>query len=64
MASALICAERIRLQQRATDKESAIRAAGQLLGDAGCREAAYLDSLLRRDSVASPGLGRGGGSPR
>ena len=59
MASALICAERIRLQQRATDKESAIRAAGQLLADAGCIDPAYIDSLLRRETVANTFLGHG-----
>lgn len=59
MASALICAERIRLQQRATDKESAIRAAGQLLADSGCIDPAYIDSLLRRETVANTFLGHG-----
>lgn len=59
MASALICAERIRLQQRATDKESAIRAAGRLLADAGCIDPAYIDSLLRRETVANTFLGHG-----
>ncbi|MCO5400202.1 phosphoenolpyruvate--protein phosphotransferase [Ralstonia soli] len=59
MASALICAERIRLQQRATDKESAIRAAGQLLADSGCIDTAYIDSLLRRETVANTFLGHG-----
>ncbi|NWK46316.1 phosphoenolpyruvate--protein phosphotransferase [Ralstonia pickettii] len=59
MASAMICAERIRLQQRATDKESAIRAAGQLLADAGYIDPAYIDSLLRRETVANTFLGHG-----
>ena len=59
MASALICAERIRLQQRANDKESAIRAAGRLLADAGCIDPAYIDSLLRRETVANTFLGHG-----
>lgn len=59
MASALICADRIRLQQHATDKDSAIRAAGQLLADAGCIDVAYIDSLLRRETVANTFLGHG-----
>ncbi len=59
MASALICAERIRLQQHATDKASAIRAAGQLLADSGCIDPAYIDSLLRRETVANTFLGHG-----
>ncbi|CAJ0703141.1 hypothetical protein LMG18102_03895 [Ralstonia mannitolilytica] len=59
MATALICAERIRLQQRATNKEGAIRAAGQLLADSGCIDPAYIDSLLRRETVANTFLGHG-----
>lgn len=59
MASALICADRIRLQQHATDKASAIRAAGQLLADSGCIDPAYIDSLLRRETVANTFLGHG-----
>ncbi|WP_197329946.1 phosphoenolpyruvate--protein phosphotransferase [Ralstonia syzygii] len=59
MPSPLICAERIRLQQRATDKTSAIRAAGQLLADTGCIDPAYIDSLLRRETVANTFLGHG-----
>ncbi|MGM3273355.1 phosphoenolpyruvate--protein phosphotransferase [Ralstonia sp. 24A2] len=59
MASALICAERIRLHQSATDKNSAIRAAGQLLAESGCIDPAYIDSLLRRETVANTFLGHG-----
>lgn len=59
MPSALICAERIRLHQPATDKDSAIRAAGQLLADSGCIDPAYIDSLLRRETVANTFLGHG-----
>ncbi|AKZ25493.1 phosphoenolpyruvate--protein phosphotransferase [Ralstonia pseudosolanacearum] len=59
MPSPLICAERIRLQQRATDKTSAIRAAGRLLADTGCIDPAYIDSLLRRETVANTFLGHG-----
>ncbi|AXV73020.1 phosphoenolpyruvate--protein phosphotransferase [Ralstonia solanacearum] len=54
-----MCAERIRLQQRATDKTSAIRAAGRLLADTGCIDPAYIDSLLRRETVANTFLGHG-----
>ncbi|MFD2425542.1 phosphoenolpyruvate--protein phosphotransferase [Ralstonia solanacearum] len=54
-----MCAERIRLQQRATDKTGAIRAAGQLLADTGCIDPAYIDSLLRRETVANTFLGHG-----
>ncbi|MEZ0188256.1 phosphoenolpyruvate--protein phosphotransferase [Ralstonia solanacearum] len=59
MPSPLICAERIRLQQRATDKTGAIRAAGRLLADTGCIDPAYIDSLLRRETVANTFLGHG-----
>lgn len=59
MPSPLICAECIRLQQRATDKTSAIRAAGRLLADTGCIDPAYIDSLLRRETVANTFLGHG-----
>jgi len=49
----------IRLGATATDKDSAIRAAGQLLVDAGYIEPGYIDSMLAREGQANTCLGRG-----
>jgi multiphosphoryl transfer protein len=49
----------IRLGASVTDKASAIRAAGQLLVDAGYIEAGYIDSMLAREEQANTCLGHG-----
>ncbi|MFA6961198.1 MAG: phosphoenolpyruvate--protein phosphotransferase [Opitutaceae bacterium] len=49
----------IRLGATVTDKASAIRAAGQLLVDAGYIEAGYIDSMLAREGQANTCLGHG-----
>jgi len=59
MTQDLIRPELIRLQSRAADKDSAIREAGELLVAAGCIEPGYVDSLLRRESLANTFLGHG-----
>ncbi|TCP11138.1 phosphocarrier protein HPr /phosphoenolpyruvate--protein phosphotransferase /PTS system D-fructose-specific IIA component (F1P-forming) (Frc family) [Crenobacter luteus] len=59
MSSTLIRPELIRLATASADKASAIREAGQLLVEAGCIEPAYVESLLRRESVANTFLGHG-----
>jgi multiphosphoryl transfer protein len=49
----------IRLGASVTDKASAIRAAGQLLVDAGYIESGYIDSMLAREEQANTCLGHG-----
>lgn len=49
----------IRLGATVTDKASAIRAAGQLLVDAGYIEPGYVDSMLAREAQANTCLGHG-----
>lgn len=49
----------IRLGATVTDKASAIRAAGQLLVDAGYIEPGYIDSMLAREAQANTCLGHG-----
>jgi len=49
----------IRLGATAIDKTSAIRAAGQLLVEAGYIEAGYVDSMLAREGQANTCLGHG-----
>ena len=49
----------IRLQYRATDKQDAIRQAGQLLVDSGYIDPGYITSMLGREKVANTYLGNG-----
>jgi phosphocarrier protein FPr len=49
----------IRLQAHSTDKQDAIRQAGQLLVDSGCIDAGYIKSMLGREGVANTYLGNG-----
>ena len=49
----------IRLGATVADKASAIRAAGQLLVDAGYIEPGYIDSMLAREAQANTCLGHG-----
>ena len=49
----------IRLAATVADKASAIRAAGQLLVDAGYIESGYIDSMLAREAQANTCLGHG-----
>lgn len=49
----------IHLGATVSDKASAIRAAGQLLVDAGYIEAGYIDSMLAREEQANTCLGHG-----
>jgi phosphoenolpyruvate-protein phosphotransferase len=55
----ILSAERIRLGAQPADKESAIRQAAQLLVDSGSIQAAYADSMLRREGEADTFLGNG-----
>jgi phosphocarrier protein FPr len=49
----------VRLQSKATDKQDAIRQAGQLLVDNGNIDAGYIVSMLGREGVANTYLGNG-----
>jgi phosphocarrier protein FPr len=55
----LVRHELIRLGARATDKEDAIRQAGQLLVAAGCVAPGYENSMIAREQVANTYLGAG-----
>ncbi|KMS56268.1 PTS fructose transporter subunit IIA [Novosphingobium barchaimii LL02] len=49
----------VRIDAHATDKEDAIRQAGQLLIAAGCVGPGYEESMIRREAVANTYLGSG-----
>ncbi|MGB8344915.1 MAG: phosphoenolpyruvate--protein phosphotransferase [Ktedonobacteraceae bacterium] len=51
--------QQILLLADATDKQEAIRQAGQLLVTSGCIEAGYIASMLNREKVANTFLGNG-----
>ena len=51
--------QQILLRADATDKQEAIRQAGQLLVTSGCIEAGYIASMLNREKVANTFLGNG-----
>lgn len=55
----ILTADRIRLAARPADKEAAIRQAAQLLAESGAIDAAYADSMLRREGEADTFLGNG-----
>lgn len=57
--AALPPARLIRLGAQPQDKEDAIRQAGQMLVAAGCIDADYIPSMLRREAVANTFLGHG-----
>ncbi|WP_415205634.1 phosphoenolpyruvate--protein phosphotransferase [Pseudorhodoferax sp.] len=49
----------VRLAARPADRDDAVRSAGALLVQAGFCDAGYVDSLLRREQVATTWLGQG-----
>lgn len=55
----ILTADRIRLAAQPADKEAAIREAAQLLVESGAIDAAYADSMLRREGEADTFLGNG-----
>lgn len=55
----MIKKENIKLNQSAATKEEAVKAAGQVLVDAGAVEPAYIDSMLERESLVSTFMGNG-----
>lgn len=55
----ILAIERIRVQATATDKEDAIRQAGELLVSSGCVKPAYVAGMLEREGTMSTYLGNG-----
>jgi phosphocarrier protein FPr len=55
----ILAPDRIRLQAKATDKDDAIRQAGDLLVTSGCVEAPYVKGMLAREQTMSTYLGNG-----
>lgn len=55
----MLTEETVRLACRASDKEGAIRQAGELLVRAGLVEPMYVEGMLAREAVASTFLGNG-----
>ncbi|MGA9579540.1 MAG: PTS sugar transporter subunit IIA, partial [Terrimicrobiaceae bacterium] len=49
----------VKLGARAANKNEAIRAAGQVLVDAGCIEPGYIESMIGREGQANTYLGNG-----
>jgi len=56
---AILSLDRIRLQAQATDKNDAIRQAGELLVNSGCVDSAYIAGMLAREETMSTYLGNG-----
>lgn len=55
----LLAEASIRLNETATDRDDAIRQAGQALLDAGAIEASYIDAMLAREQSVSTFVGEG-----
>jgi len=55
----ILTLETIRVQAKASSKEEAIRAAGELLVSSGCVEPGYVDSMLEREKTMSTFVGNG-----
>jgi mannitol PTS system EIIA component len=55
----IVSLETIRLQGQASDKQDAIRQAGELLVQGGCVEPAYVNGMLAREQTMSTYLGNG-----
>jgi mannitol/fructose-specific phosphotransferase system IIA component len=56
---AIVSIETVRLGGRASDKQDAIRQAGELLVSGGCVEPAYVNGMLAREQTMSTYLGNG-----
>jgi mannitol/fructose-specific phosphotransferase system IIA component len=56
---AILSLETIRLQAQASDKQDAIRQAGELLVQGGCVAPAYVNGMLAREQTMSTYLGNG-----
>ncbi len=59
MAAPLLTPDLVQLGARARSKEDAIRQAGELLVQAGCAAAGYVDGMLARERTMSTYLGSG-----
>ena len=55
----ILALNRIKLEATATDKQDAIRKAGELLVTSGCVAPAYVDGMLAREETMSTYLGEG-----
>ncbi|TPW71003.1 PTS sugar transporter subunit IIA [Schumannella sp. 10F1B-5-1] len=55
----LLAEQSIRLDATATDRDDAIRQAGQALLDAGAIDASYIDAMLERENSVSTFVGEG-----
>ncbi|HEU4325974.1 MAG TPA: PTS sugar transporter subunit IIA [Roseiflexaceae bacterium] len=55
----ILSLETVRLQARASDKQDAIRQAGELLVQVGCVGPAYVGGMLAREETMSTYLGNG-----
>ncbi|MFD2829194.1 PTS sugar transporter subunit IIA [Corticicoccus populi] len=55
----MIKKENIKLNEKASTKEEAVKLAGQILVDQGAVEPAYVDSMLDREKVVSTFMGNG-----
>jgi PTS system mannitol-specific IIA component len=55
----LLAADSIRLDATATDRDDAIRQAGQALLDAGAIDPSYIDAMLERENSVSTFVGEG-----
>lgn len=56
---AILALDRIQVQATATDKQDAIRKAGELLVSSGCVAAGYVAGMLAREETMSTYLGMG-----
>jgi PTS system mannitol-specific IIA component len=55
----ILTADKVRLNVKVSDKEEAIRLAGQLLVDAGHAEPGYIGKMLEREAALSTYMGEG-----
>ncbi|KEO84127.1 PTS sugar transporter subunit IIA [Tumebacillus flagellatus] len=55
----ILSADKVKLGVNASNKEEAIRIAGQLLVDAGHVDAAYIEKMLEREAALSTFMGNG-----
>ncbi|MDO4961174.1 MAG: PTS sugar transporter subunit IIA [Eubacteriales bacterium] len=51
--------EAVKLGNASTDKETAIRAAGQMLVDLGCVKPEYIDLMIEREKMVTTYMGMG-----
>jgi PTS system mannitol-specific IIA component len=59
MANSILSADKVTLNAKVSDKEEAIRLAGQLLVDAGHASQGYIEKMLERENTLSTYMGGG-----